>query len=120
MCSIFDKLNYDTILYIINFLNDHDKISFTSIEKEMNLLKYHIKFYDEYEYNRIKHLSFIENFKYILYLSYDSNIPNYVTHLTFENSFNEKIKDGIPNSVTLSPKGRLENVDETSTLLLHI
>ena len=100
MISIFDKLNEDVILYILEFLNDYDKIRFTSIETQMNSLKYHIKFYNEYEYNKIKHLSFIKNFKQITYLSHDTNIPNNVTHLTFGDRFNQEIKDVIPNSVT--------------------
>ena len=100
MSSIFDKLNHDTVLYIIEFLNDLDKIRFTSIEKEMNLLKYHTKFYNKYEYNKIKHLSFIKNFKYITYLDNCTGIPNYVTHLTIGHYFNQKIKDYIPNTVT--------------------
>ena len=100
MVSIFDKLNYDIILYIIEFLDDRDKIIFTSIEKEMNLLKYHIKFHNKYEYDKIKHLSFIKNFKEIHYLSDNINIPNYITHLTFGYYFNQEIKDSIPNSIT--------------------
>ena len=100
MVSIFDKLNYDTILYIIEFLNDRDKIIFTSIEKEMNLLKYHIKFHNKYEYDKIKHLLFIKNFKEIHYLSNDTNIPNYITHLTFGNYFNKEIKNCIPDNIT--------------------
>ena len=96
--SIFDKLNYDTILYIFDFLDDKNKINFTSIEKEMNLLKYHIKFYDGYKYYKIKHLSFIKNFKRIYFSS--TNIPNCITHLIFGAQFNQKIKNCIPNSVT--------------------
>ena len=100
MFSIFDKFNHDIILYIIEFLNDKDKIIFTSIEKEMNLLKYHVKFYNKYQYDKIKHLSFIKNFKEIQYLSGDTNIPNNITHLTFGFHFDQVIKDRIPNSVT--------------------
>ena len=99
MASIFNKLNYDTILRVLDFLNDYDKIKFTSIEREMNLLKYHIKFYDEYEYKKIKHLSFIKNFKQIHYLSNNTNIPDCVTHLQFKWNFNKEIKNAIPNSI---------------------
>ena len=109
MYSIFDKLNHDIILYIIEFLNDQDKIRFVSIEQKMNLLKYHIKFYDKYEYDKIKHLSFVKNFEQIHYLSHDINIPNCITHLTFYYHFNEEIKDRIPNSVTHLTFGRKFN-----------
>ena len=77
------------------------KIKFVSHQlKEMNLLKYHIKFHNKYEYDKIKHLTFIGSFKCVKYFSYDTSIPNSVTHLTFGFDFNKKIKDCIPNSVT--------------------
>ena len=100
MYSIFDKLNQDTILHILFYLSDYDKICFTSIEQEMNLLKYHIKFYDIYQYDKIKHLSFIKNFQQIHYFSNDTNIPNNITHLIFGGCFNKEIKNCIPYSVT--------------------
>ena len=63
MFSIFNKLNYDTILYILDFLHDLNKINIITMKL---------------------YLSFIKNLKKIYYRTNDTNIPDSVTNLTFE------------------------------------
>ncbi|AZL89944.1 F-box and FNIP repeat-containing protein [Megavirus baoshan] len=98
--SSFDILNNDVIIYILEYLNDMDKISFLSVNSRLYSLINNVWFNGIYNYRLIKGLPYINRFKYIKYKTVSINIPDSVTHLTFGNNFNQDVKDCIPVSVT--------------------
>lgn len=97
---LFEHLYTDILLYLLQYLNDQDKIKITSLSKRLNQLKKSVKFTDCHSYFKIHKLSYYENFKKISYATYNTNIPPGITHLTFSTDFNNDINDSIPSSVT--------------------
>lgn len=89
------KLNNDTILHSLDFLNDKDALLFLSLSKDLhNIYGYELK-----EYYDIKNISLIKKLKKFN-LRYVKNIcrsiqlyelPMTVTHVTFDDYFKEKL-----------------------------
>ncbi|AFX92867.1 putative F-box and FNIP repeat-containing protein [Megavirus courdo11] len=117
--SITDILNTDTIIHILDYLKDYDKMNFMKTCKEYYHLRDSVNYTDLYEFNDIKNLSFNNKFKRLIYRGFYVNdnmdfskcekkfvaknlrepIPNGTTHLYFKDKFNQDIKGYIPNSV---------------------
>ncbi|AFX92862.1 putative F-box and FNIP repeat-containing protein [Megavirus courdo11] len=118
--SITDVLNIDTIMCILDYLKDRDKLSFMKTCKEYYYLRDCVNYTDLYEYDIIEKLPFTNKFKRLVYRgeipnknistskfvkkyfaeNLDNPIPNDITHLTFGYQFNQNVKNCIPNSVT--------------------
>ncbi|ANB50733.1 putative F-box and FNIP repeat-containing protein [Powai lake megavirus] len=117
--SITNILNTDTIICILDFLKDCDKMSFMMTCKEYYDFRNDINYTNLYEYDMIKNLSIIDRFKRLVYRgkipnntslnksvreyvvkNLNTTISNNITHLFFGNYINQDIKDCIPNSVT--------------------
>src|ERR1700678_1367527 len=103
--------NY-TIKYIIQYLDDHSKNSFIRSNAKLYTLNKSIIYYNEYSYDEI--VDIIEKgykFKWISFFTDNINIPNGITHLSFNDIFNKNIKGCIPNSITHLTFGRDFNQD---------
>ncbi|AGD92569.1 putative F-box and FNIP repeat-containing protein [Megavirus lba] len=118
--SITDILNTDTIVCILDFFKDCDKMNFMKTCKEYYDFRNNINYTNLYECDVIKNLSIVNRFKRLIYRGKIPNnntpfnefikeyiitdlinpIPNSVTHLTFNREFNKNIKLWIPNTVT--------------------
>nr|WBF70637.1 putative F-box and FNIP repeat-containing protein [Megavirus caiporensis] len=116
--SIIDILNIDTIICILEYLEDYDKMSFIMTCKEYYGLRDCVNYTNLYEYNNVKDLPMLDRFKRLIYRGKIPNkkiptiktdfpvenlnkiIPNNTTHLKFEFNFNKDIKGYVPNSVT--------------------
>src|ERR1700678_2473981 len=95
------NLDNHTILYIIQFLDDHSKNSFIRSNAKLYTLNKSIIYCNEYCYDKI--VDIIDKgykFKWISFFTDNINIPNCITHLTFNDIFNKNIKECILNSVT--------------------
>ncbi|AVG47073.1 F-box and FNIP repeat-containing [Acanthamoeba polyphaga mimivirus] len=57
--SPFDILNDDIIMYILEYLNDTDKMKFLSVNSRLYSFINHIWFNGIYDYNLIKGLSYL-------------------------------------------------------------
>nr|AEX62419.1 putative F-box and FNIP repeat-containing protein [Moumouvirus Monve] len=88
---MLQKLNYDTILYIFNFLDTKDKIKFMLTCHDLLNIKHRIKINNMYDYCLIKDSIFLSSFKNISYRATCINIPNNITHLYFSDSFNKPL-----------------------------
>ncbi|AEX61326.1 putative F-box and FNIP repeat-containing protein [Megavirus courdo7] len=98
--SSFDILNDDIIIYILEYLNDMDKIKFLSVNLRLHSFINNIWFNEIYDYKLIRRLPYLDRFKYIRYKTSSIKIPNNITHLIFGRNFDQNIKNCIPNSVT--------------------
>ncbi|AEQ33042.1 FNIP repeat protein [Megavirus chiliensis] len=98
--SSFDILNDDVIMYILEYLNDMDKIRFLSVDSKLHGFINNTWFNEIYDYKLIIKLSYLDRFKYIKFETNSTNIPKRITHLTFKDNFNQDIKNCIPVSVT--------------------
>ncbi|AQN68621.1 FNIp repeat-containing protein [Saudi moumouvirus] len=85
--SILDILNHDTILCILDYLPDKDKIILCSSNKHLREYLCNIKLNGLYNYNKIKDLPYYSRFKNIKYETLNKNKPNSVTHLRLKKSF---------------------------------
>ncbi|AQN68768.1 FNIp repeat-containing protein [Saudi moumouvirus] len=54
---------------------------------------------DIHHYRLVRNLPFFNKLKKIGYFASTNNIPNGITHLTFNNEFNDNVDGCIPNSV---------------------
>lgn len=94
-----DAFCQDIIQEIISWLDDTDKVSFLSITKNFHQLKGLVKFTEEIEYVDIQHLWYRQQFTNIVVEDLTEKISNNVTHLRFDDDFNQSIENAIPNSV---------------------
>ncbi|AEX61954.1 FNIP repeat-containing protein [Megavirus courdo7] len=95
MTLIFKYLYNDILLYLFQFLNDIDKINFSSCCTKLLSFRKHFMLDKIYPYDQVKNHLDIFNFKYIVYRANSREIPDRVTHLFFDDYFNESIKDCI-------------------------
>lgn len=116
-------ISTDVISIIIGkYLTDYEKIQLTMTSRLMNKLKHKFMYYEFVTIAKIKDLSYFNNFKCVelqnarnkcpkhaetvyfaeKYLNYekDKTIPNCVTHLTLESSYEEFDRSIVPSSVT--------------------
>ena len=116
-------LTKDIIIYkIFNLLPDKYKLNLTSINRNMNILKYSIINFenqcqinkltmDKWFYNKLSDINVNEIMKFPCLTkkitfgkTFNHNIrntiPDSITHLTFGRNFDQDIKNSIPNSVT--------------------
>jgi len=103
------------MLYISEYLSDKDKIIWASISIAMTRLKNKFAYHERIFIEKITSLQYFDNFecvsvcettyicpknaKRVYFVAYTTDIPSFVTHLTFSD-FNEPIKNIIPESVT--------------------
>ncbi len=100
MDKLFKISNYKDILSVIfDYLNDNQKIKLCMASKYLYSYIKLISYNDSYEYNNVKHLPFLNNFKQIKYKYMQYGIPNGVTHLFIEYIIFEDIKYHIPSSI---------------------
>ena len=106
----------DVVVEISNYLTDKEKIYLTMTSKIMSDYKSKMRYEELVRLSSIKDLSYFDNFtnvkidddtikypkyaKFIHFLTEGIDIPTNVTHLTFDDFFNQPIKDVIPSSVT--------------------
>uniref|UniRef100_A0A6C0C7X7 F-box domain-containing protein n=1 Tax=viral metagenome TaxID=1070528 RepID=A0A6C0C7X7_9ZZZZ len=113
------SLSYEPIIEICELLTDREKIRLSMVSKYMDRIKYKLTYHEKQKIEKIRNLSYFNNFsnicvsekngvypifvKQIFYDVYDSgalkNLPSTVTHLTFNYSFNDTLCD-IPQTVT--------------------
>jgi hypothetical protein len=110
------RLYDDLIIKIMNELSDKHKIYMLMSSKQFNHLKFKIIYTELISISKIKSLSYFDNFesvsldmytmrcpkyvKFIHFLVNSIDIPDEVTHLTFNHIFNKPIENCIPHSVT--------------------
>src|SRR5437868_3282394 len=94
-----ENLIEDLITNILNILPTKDKLNLMIICTYFNEFKYKIFFNHIVDYDKIKKLSYYDQFTNLL-LKNIQKLPKYTTQLTFGNKFNKDIKNCIPNSVT--------------------
>lgn len=96
-------MNNDIIIYICNYLNDKDKISFLSINRHMNLIKNKVFYHEMVCINKIQGLWYINQIKNVV-IKENVNLSKYIipniTNLTFGYNFNQCVKGYIPSQVT--------------------
>jgi len=106
----------DIIIKISEKLKDKEKIYLSMVSIKFNKIKYKMRYTELVTIAKIESLPYFDNFenveisniilkcpknaKYIHLLSNQINILPCVTHLTFDDNFNQSIKDCIPSSVT--------------------
>src|SRR6202042_3134553 len=97
-----ERLILDVINVILSYLEDKSKVKLLMLNKETTKKMYDIIFFDEFhdEETIIKMTNMLTKFKKIANYNMNIEVPNSVTHLTFDDYFNQSIKDSIPNSVT--------------------
>nr|URM62009.1 F-box and FNIP repeat domain containing protein [Mimivirus sp.] len=71
--SITDILNTDTIIHILDYLKDYDKMNFMKTCKEYYCLRNSVNYTDLYESDDIKNLSFNNKFKRLIYRGFYVN-----------------------------------------------
>jgi len=97
------------------FLTDREKIRLSAASKDMQILLYKFMYQEKIKISTIIHLPYFDNFesveildsenrypkfvKHIYYEAHTTDIPPYVTHLTFGENFNQSIEYIIPPSV---------------------
>lgn len=82
------------------FLNDKDKIRFLiSCKKFIHLL--HVTTFNDkiYDYNRIKNISYYHRFKRVGYTTNSLIIPDGITHLFFNEKYNNQINRKLPSTI---------------------
>lgn len=52
---------------VVEYLRDYDKLQLISTCKELLRLRDRIVYADPYDYDSIKHLQFLNNFRFLLY-----------------------------------------------------
>ncbi|AEX61325.1 putative F-box and FNIP repeat-containing protein [Megavirus courdo7] len=62
--SSFDILNDDVIMYILEYMDDMDKLNFLSVDLRLRGFINNIWFNDVYDYKLIKDLPYFNRFKY--------------------------------------------------------
>ncbi|AGD92962.1 putative F-box and FNIP repeat-containing protein [Megavirus lba] len=60
-------LNKDSILYLMKYLPDNDKMNFMKTCQKMYVFREHIRYNNFYEYDKIKHLNFVSKFARLIY-----------------------------------------------------
>jgi len=116
---------HDMIRKIGELLSDKEKMALTMTSIDMDQLKYVFIYYEKINICKIDKLPYFDNFervkifdtksrcpknaKRIYFLAHTTNIPPFVTHLTFVDDFNSSIKDCIPSSVTYLAFGHYFN-----------
>uniref|UniRef100_A0A6C0CD03 F-box and FNIP repeat-containing protein n=1 Tax=viral metagenome TaxID=1070528 RepID=A0A6C0CD03_9ZZZZ len=112
----------DIGLQVSESLTNQEKIRFSMTSTYFNKLKYQFIYQNKINMARIRKLSYFNNFefveindimqevgyanilpknvKFICFSTGKTKIPQYVTHLTFIDKFNQSIANCIPNSVT--------------------
>ncbi|BCS82656.1 F-box and FNIP repeat-containing protein [Cotonvirus japonicus] len=96
----FIDLPCDIIMYIRNYLNDCDTVNLLSTNSGLFNLKHEVKLLDVYEYDKVKNSPFYNNIKFIKYKATNLGVPEKITHLTFENNFNEPIENKIDDNIS--------------------
>src|SRR5688500_1310238 len=116
------KIPRETILIIGEHLTDHEKIQLTMASRSMNKLKHKFMYYEIVTIAEIKNLPYFDNFECVKlrnvkdkcpkhvkevyfkekYFNYKKGktMPNYITHLTLDSSYEEFDRSIIPSSVT--------------------
>ena len=94
-----DVLIIDTIINIVFYLCDKDKIKFLSLSKELHILKNKVYYDDVVSTDEICHLSYYDRFTTII-SDTKYKLPASVTHLTFGYYFDNNRLYIIPISVT--------------------
>jgi len=112
MLTIYD----DLILKITDFLTDRQKINLIATSKIMNKIKHKLTYREIMHVDKIANLSYFNNFesveisndenkcpkyaKYIYFVASTTDVPIFVTNLTFDDYFNKTIDNVIPRTVT--------------------
>ena len=111
MLSLYD----DIIIKIADELSDKQKIYMTMLSKQLDHFKFKFIYVELVSLSKIKMLPYFDNFenveldimmhspkfaKFIHFLATTTNIPDKITNLTFNENFNQSIKDCIPSSVS--------------------
>jgi hypothetical protein len=104
------SLCIDILRIILNDLNDKEKILLLSTKTAFNKLKKDFTYHDRISAVDIQGLSYARNFKYSYFNAETIIIPKIVTHLTFNDKFNQPIKNIIPATVTHLEFGSLFNM----------
>uniref|UniRef100_A0A6C0C9F9 F-box domain-containing protein n=1 Tax=viral metagenome TaxID=1070528 RepID=A0A6C0C9F9_9ZZZZ len=110
------SLHIDLILLISQQLSDAEKIYLTMICKQIDPIKHKMMYKTNVDMKRIISLSYFDNFENIeMYAKFDivpkcakrihlytdsTDVPDFVTHVTFDDRFNSPIVRKIPTSVT--------------------
>ncbi|AGC02401.1 FNIP repeat-containing protein [Acanthamoeba polyphaga moumouvirus] len=106
--DITEILDDNLLWYILNFNDDKSKALFLSTcHKIRKLLINRVRYNKKYKYDKIKHLSYFNQFDNIKYISHDINIPNGITRLILDLMFinpdhdivDRQIKISVPDSV---------------------
>uniref|UniRef100_A0A6C0CB70 F-box domain-containing protein n=1 Tax=viral metagenome TaxID=1070528 RepID=A0A6C0CB70_9ZZZZ len=126
------SLNEDIILEICNKLNDHEKISFTSITQKLDLLKRKLIFINQIDVCKIQNLPYFDRFESIIlskpetvppknaknvyYRTNELVFPEFVTHLTYYHDYGSSLHPPlikIPDSVKYLTFGNYfnQNID---------
>src|SRR5688572_4841545 len=111
-----ESLIDDVFIKIGEYVSDKEKITLTMVSRKMNRLNMVFTYHEKIDTNRISKLPYFNNFecvkindktayfpakaKYVYLTTERSNVPDFVTHLTFGDKFNKSIKYIIPTSVT--------------------
>jgi hypothetical protein len=90
-------LNEDVILLILEYSESKDKLNFISTCQYFNTFKFKVQFNDPITNSNIKDLLYYDRFTNII-LDCFKKLPASITHLTFEDNFNQEIKDYILQS----------------------
>jgi hypothetical protein len=106
----------DIFFEVGKLLKDKGKMYLTMTSKLMDTLKYKFVYHRQMDIERIKGLSYIDNFecirianardirpksaKCVYFDSRIAKVPSFVTHLTFTYGFDQQINGHIPSSVT--------------------
>ena len=90
----------DVIIYITTFLDIPNRLKFLSLSKNLHILKDKINYDDKINFDLINKLWYYDRFTNVVTNYAISVFPKFINHLTFGWSFNQDIKDCIPNSVT--------------------
>ncbi|BCS82825.1 putative DNA-directed RNA polymerase subunit 1 inactive-like protein [Cotonvirus japonicus] len=99
METIIDYLNHDVLLLIFYFLSDIDKIRFAMVNQFMSQYIYYLKYTDLHAYERVRFLSFRNNFCRLSFRPRYDIIPPVITDLIIDKTFVGSLKNAIPNSV---------------------
>jgi hypothetical protein len=107
----------DLLIKITGELSDKQKIHTSMLSKRFDSLKHKYIYTEFITFSKIKVLPYFDNFenillditsvvvypicaKFIHFLASEPNVSCGITHLTFDDSFNQPINDRIPSSVT--------------------
>jgi len=82
------------------YLSNREKILLTATCKILDSLKYSFVYRDKVLSNKIIHLPYKHNFRYVTFATAFESVPDYVTHLEFTNMYSIPDYINIPSSVT--------------------